>query len=29
VPPTTHLLSDGDLVALVHPSYGVTFQFEG
>ncbi|MEF8784901.1 MAG: protein kinase [Haloarculaceae archaeon] len=29
VPPTTHPLSDGDLVALVHPSYGVTFQFEG
>ena len=29
VPPETHSLSDGDLIALVHPSYGVTFQFEG
>jgi len=28
-PPTTYPLSDGDLVALVHPSYGVTFRFEG
>jgi protein kinase/serine/threonine-protein kinase len=29
VPPETHSLSDGDLIALVHPSYGVIFQFEG
>ena len=29
VPPTTHPLSDGDLIALVHPSYGVTLAFEG
>ncbi len=29
VPPETYPLSSGDLVALVHPSYGVTFQFEG
>ena len=28
VPPTTYQLSDGDLVALVHPSYGVAFEFE-
>ncbi|MFT4922610.1 MAG: serine/threonine protein kinase [Haloarculaceae archaeon] len=28
VPPTTYPLSDGDLIALVHPSYSVTFQFE-
>ncbi|MHB9288263.1 protein kinase domain-containing protein [Halobacteriales archaeon Cl-PHB] len=28
VPPTTFPLSDGDLVALVHPSYGTTFKFE-
>jgi len=28
VPPSTYPLSDGDLVALVHPSYGVTFEFE-
>jgi len=27
VPPTTFRLQDGDLVALVHPSYGVTFEF--
>jgi len=27
VPPTTYGLMDGDLVALVHPSYGVTFEF--
>ncbi len=28
IPPTTHRLSDGDLIALVHPSYGVTLRFE-
>jgi serine/threonine protein kinase len=28
VPPTTYDLTDGDLIALVHPSYGVTFEFE-
>ena len=28
VPPTTYGLMDGDLVALVHPSYGVTFEFQ-
>ena len=28
VPPAEISLSDGDVVALVHPSYGVTFQFE-
>jgi serine/threonine protein kinase len=28
VPPTTYELSDGDLIALVHPSYGVTFEFQ-
>ncbi len=28
VPPTTFKLADGDLVALVHPSYGVTFEFQ-
>jgi protein kinase/serine/threonine-protein kinase len=27
VPPESYELSDGDLVALVHPSYGLTFQF--
>ncbi len=27
-PPTTYELSDGDLISLVHPSYGVTFEFE-
>jgi len=26
-PPTVYGLRDGDLVALVHPSYGVTFEF--
>jgi protein kinase/serine/threonine-protein kinase len=28
VPPTTYGLMDGDLIALVHPSYGVTFEFQ-
>jgi serine/threonine protein kinase len=28
VPPETYELTDGDLIALVHPSYGVTFEFE-
>ena len=28
VPPTVHPLSDGDLLALVHPTYGVTLRFE-
>ncbi len=28
VPPTTWELSDGDLIALVHPSYSVTFEFQ-
>ncbi|MFB6141271.1 MAG: serine/threonine protein kinase [Halosimplex sp.] len=28
VPPEVYGLRDGDLVALVHPSYGVTFEFE-
>jgi len=28
VPPSRLRLSDGDLVALVHPSYGFTFRFE-
>ena len=28
VPPTTYQLSEGDLVSLVHPSYGVAFEFE-
>jgi len=27
-PPTSYELSAGDLIALVHPSYGVTFEFE-
>ena len=27
VPPTSYRLSEGDLIALVHPSYGVTFEF--
>ena len=27
-PPTEYGLMDGDLVALVHPGYGVTFEFE-
>jgi serine/threonine protein kinase len=27
VPPTSVRLADGDLIALVHPSYGITFQF--
>ncbi len=27
IPPESYKLSDGDLVALVHPSYGLTFQF--
>ena len=27
VPPTTYELSDGDLIALVHPSYSVSFEF--
>ncbi len=27
-PPESTRLSDGDLIALVHPSYGVTFRFE-
>ncbi len=28
VPPTTYPLADGDRIALVHPNYGVTFDFE-
>ncbi|WP_436923706.1 protein kinase domain-containing protein [Halosimplex amylolyticum] len=28
VPPELYGLRDGDLIALVHPSYGVTFEFE-
>jgi protein kinase/serine/threonine-protein kinase len=27
VPPSEHVLGDGDLIALVHPSYGTTFEF--
>ncbi|MBO4246913.1 protein kinase [Halomicrobium sp. IBSBa] len=26
-PPSEHALGDGDLIALVHPSYGTTFEF--
>jgi len=28
VPPTVHRLTDGDLLALVHPTYGQTLRFE-
>jgi protein kinase/serine/threonine-protein kinase len=28
VPPTAYHLEDGDLIALVHPTYGVSFEFE-
>jgi protein kinase/serine/threonine-protein kinase len=28
IPPTTYPLSTGDLIALVHPSYGVSFEFQ-
>jgi len=28
IPPTTYELTDGDLIALVHPSYSVTFEFQ-
>ncbi len=28
VPPETFRLADGDLIALVHPSYGVAFEFQ-